>query len=140
MTSITEFQGPNRWLSNFWPAQVVFAGISYPTVEHAYQAAKSDVQSEREAICLAKTPGDAKRLGKRVTMRKDWNAVKLDVMLDLLRQKFAIPTLRAKLLATGDLMLVEGNPWGDYFWGVCRGKGENHLGRLLMGVRSEIKP
>ena len=60
-------------------------------------------------------------------------------MRDLLRQKFAREPLRSQLLATGEAKLIEGNHWGDTFWGVCRGQGENHLGMLLMKAREEIR-
>ncbi len=103
------------------------------------------VLTERELIRLCRTPNKAKRLGGPkskggiVTKRPNWDTIKLDVMLYLLRQKFSIPKLKAKLLATGDQELVEGNKWHDTFWGVCNGVGSNHLGRLLMQVRQEVK-
>lgn len=128
-----------EWLSNFFPAPVVYRGVNYNTVEHAYQAAKTLVLAEREQIRMCSTPGKAKRLGREVTMRPDWDKIKLTVMLHLLRQKFNIPELRDKLLATGDIRLIEGNTWGDTFWGVCNRTGMNHLGRLLMQVRSELR-
>lgn len=137
--TISSFAGPHRFLSNFWPVAVVYDGKSYRSVEHAYQAAKTVIPHERAAIQRALTPGDAKRLGKRVTMRADWSAVRIPAMHELLRQKFATEPLRGKLLATGKKPLVEGNYWGDRFWGVCDGAGENHMGRLLMEVRDELR-
>jgi len=139
LTYVSEFQGPYRWLSNFWLVPVEMDGMIYPSVEHAYQAAKTFEQSARLSIQALLKPGDAKRAGRKVSLRPDWERVKLDVMLSLLRNKFIERTLRAKLLATGDAMLIEGNNWGDTFWGQCRGVGENHLGRLLMWVREEIR-
>lgn len=138
VTKIDRFDGPNRFLSNFWQATVVLDGESYPTVEHAYQAAKTTHNIERQVVRLQLTPGDAKRAGRRVTKRDDWEQVKLSVMLGLLRQKFANQRLAAMLAATGDAELVEGNTWGDRFWGQVDGVGENHLGRLLMQVREEL--
>lgn len=139
MEAIKEFKGAYRWLSNFHPAPVIFEGMLFRSVEHAYQAAKTTNWDEREHICALKTAGDAKRAGRRVTMRADWDSVKLTVMKLLLKQKFADEWLRARLLATGDAELIEGNYWGDQFWGVCRGAGANHLGRLLMEVRAELR-
>lgn len=140
-TSITSFQGEFRFLSNFWPATVELDGEIYPTVEHAYQAAKTNDPAERALVRSAPTPGKAKRMGRSVTKRLDWDAVKVGVMKDLLQQKFAEgdPNLTELLLSTGMTRLVEGNTWGDRFWGVCNGKGENVLGRLLMKVRADIR-
>lgn len=139
MRDITSFTGPHRWLSNFWPAPVSLDGVVYPTVEHAYVAAKTRDSTWRSAVLACGTPGDAKRLGRRMNLRSDWNAVRVDVMRDLLEQKFSNPTLAEKLLATGDALLQEGNTWGDTFWGVCNGRGENMLGKLLMEVRIGIR-
>ena len=136
---IESFQGPYRFLSNFWPVFVVLDGADYVSVEHAYQAVKTLDQAERDHIRRAGTPGEAKRCGRRATIRLDWEDIKLAVMEDLLRQKFATGTpLAQRLTATGDEQLVEGNTWGDRFWGVCRGEGHNHLGRLLMKVRTDL--
>jgi ribA/ribD-fused uncharacterized protein len=135
---IESFHGEYRFLSNFWPAIVEMDGIIYPTVEHAYQAAKTFDQSARLKIQALREPGNAKRAGRRVSLRPDWEAVKLDVMLSLLRSKFTEKSLADKLLATGEYELLEGNEWGDTFWGVCRGIGHNHLGKLLMQVRKEL--
>lgn len=135
MQAIKSFNGPHRFLSNFWPSPVQMDGQWYRTVEHAFQAAKTVSGEHREAIRMCDTPGEAKRLGRQVPMWSDWNDIKINVMRDLLRQKFADPDLRAALLATGDAKLIEGNTWGDYFWGVCLGEGMNWLGKLLMEVR-----
>lgn len=135
---IDSFKGPYSWLSNFAPAPVVFEGMCFRTVEHAYQAAKTNVLSERERFLKIPLASSAKRAGRHVTLRPDWETVKLHVMLVLLRQKFAVEPWRDYLLNTGDAQIVEGNYWHDTFWGVCNGVGENHLGRLLMQVRSEL--
>jgi ribA/ribD-fused uncharacterized protein len=132
---ITEFEGEFRFLSNFYPSPVMLDGIEYPTVEHAYQAAKTIDTAERDRIRNAKHAGTAKKLGRKVTLRPDWEAVKLQVMEDLIRRKFSIPDLKDMLLATEQEELVEGNYWGDTFWGVCEGVGQNHLGKILMKVR-----
>lgn len=131
---IKEFQGEYRWLSNFWPC-IIYA---YPSVEHAYQAMKTLDQKQREQIRLAPTAAAAKKLGRSVTVRTDWNDIKLRVMEVCLRCKFKHQDLRAKLIATKGLELIEGNWWNDTYWGVCKGKGENHLGKLLMKIRSEL--
>jgi N-glycosidase YbiA len=159
---IDSFQGDNRWLSNFWPAQVVFEDVLYPSVEHAYQAAKTMNLLVRAVIAAQPTAGAAKRSGKLLPLRDDWGEVRLGVMEELLRKKFRHPTLAESLIATGDQILVEGNQfrhptlaesliatgdqilvegnhWGDTFWGVCNAKGENHLGKLLMKIRAELK-
>jgi ribA/ribD-fused uncharacterized protein len=135
---IGPFQGDYAFLSNFSPAVVELDGKVYPTVEHAYQAAKTLVQGSRTMIRQARTPGQAKRLGRQVPLRPDWERIKVDVMRNLLRQKFAHPDLRRLLLATAPEDLVEINTWGDRYWGVSCGAGENMLGRLLMEVRAEI--
>ncbi len=137
---VVSFFGAYRFLSNFWPAPVRLAGdrFLYPTVEHAYQAAKTDLRY-RAGVQSARTPADAKRQARALPLLPDWESRKLRVMEDLLRQKFSHPGLRRLLLATGDAELVEGNSWGDTFWGVCRGRGQNHLGRLLMAIRAEIR-
>jgi len=135
---IMGFKGEYRWLSNFWPAPVSYEGIDFTSTEHAYQAAKTLDLEERKRIATL-TAGEAKKAGKKLVVRSDWNEVKLSVMENLLRQKFAIPELRQKLLDTGEAEIVEQNTWHDVFWGVCGGIGENHLGKLLMKIRSEIR-
>ncbi len=134
---IDSFSGTNRFLSNFYPAIVLLDDMEHATVEHAYQAAKTLSLLGRELIRTAPSAAAAKRLGKEAELRTDWPVVKQAVMLDLLRQKFRHSHLRELLDATGCAELVEGNHWGDTFWGVCRGKGLNWLGRLLMQVRDE---
>jgi ribA/ribD-fused uncharacterized protein len=137
--SILQFQGEYRWLSNFWPASVEYDGEVYSSVECAYQAAKT-LDLEKRKLIQAQTAGMAKKIGKGLIVRKDWNEIKIGVMLALLRQKFLNdPKLGERLLATGDRELIEGNWWGDTFWGVCRGFGENRLGKLIMSVREELK-
>ena len=139
MKAIKGFRGRYRWLSNFWPASVTLEGMVFGTVEAAYQAAKTlDLEHRRTIAGLAK-PGQAKRFGRKLKVRDDWQEVKLAVMENLLRQKFANADLRQKLLDTGDAYLEESNAWGDRWWGVCDGKGENHLGKLLMSVREELR-
>lgn len=139
MDEIKGFQGEFRFLSNFVPAEVMMDGIQYSSTEHAYQAAKTLDPEERLLIQQASTPGQAKRLGKQLKQRADWNEVKDDIMRNLLFQKFNIPHLKKLLLATGDAYIEETNTWNDTYWGVCRGNGQNKLGRLLMEIRAELK-
>lgn len=139
MKAIERFRGVHAFLSNFYAAPVGFEGLLYPTVEHAYQAAKSLDVAIRRGIRDLSTATNAKMRGRAIRpLRTDWEQVKFDVMLTCLRSKFLNPELRAQLVATGDARLVESNTWGDRVWGVCDGRGENHLGRLLMQVRTEL--
>lgn len=141
---IDSFDGEYRFLSNFFPCWVFYEGISYPSTEHAYQAAKSLDNQVRLIISCLKTPGQSKRAGREIQIRPDWEDVKEQIMYDLLKLKFSIPHLKEKLLATGDLQLIEGNTWHDCVWGVCSctkcgGVGTNLLGKLLIRVRQELK-
>ena len=138
MTKITRFSGEHRFLSNFYPVQVEFEGLPFRTVEHAYQAAKTTDESLRVYIASLFNAGMAKRRGQLVDLRPDWEEVKLDIMEGLVRVKFADPILAVMLRDTGDAELIEGNTWGDTFWGVCNGVGENHLGKILMRIRIEL--
>lgn len=134
---IDSFRDQNRWLSNFWPAPVYLDGVLYPTVENAYQAAKT---LDKRHIFVGCSPAISKKLGRAVTKRDDWKDIKINVMRHLLEQKFHKDTMLGnQLIATGDQEIIEGNTWGDVFWGVCEGVGENHLGRLLMEIREDIK-
>jgi len=139
MERIEGFKGEFEFLSNFVPVRVVLSGVEYPSVEHAYQAAKSLDVNERLIIQKAKSPGQAKKLGRLITMRSDWEDVKEHIMRELLIQKFAQPQFMELLLATGDAYLEETNWWKDRYWGVCKGKGLNRLGYLLMEIRSYLK-
>lgn len=142
---IAEFDGKYQFLSNFHPSPFTFDGVTFPTVEHWFQAWKTEDPVEFRAIAAAETPGKSKRMGRHVTLRSDWEEIKVDVMRDGLRQKFRDPSLRAKLLATGDEELIEGNTWHDNTWGNClcdkciNIPGRNMLGMLLMELRKEIQ-
>lgn len=143
---IASFEGEHRWLSNFEPVLVALDGRAYPSVEHAYQAAKTLELPLREQFQdIHLSSGQAKRRGKLLPLRPDWEQVKEGVMADLLRQKFANPSLGQRLRSTGNRYIVEGNSWHDNFWGECecrRCRGEtvaqNRLGHLLMQVRAEL--
>ena len=138
MTKIQGFQGEYRFLSNFWPCSITFVNQVYPSVEHAYQAAKTTSTLHRMQIQKAKDAAVAKKFGKEVMPRDGWDDDKYDYMLSFVRQKFAVEPLRKMLLDTGDAYLEETNWWGDTYWGVHNGVGENHLGHILMKVRAEI--
>lgn len=135
ITSISSFTGPYRFLSNFYPCNIIFDNLTFPSVEHAYQASKAINKSDKIQILNAETPGEAKKLGSKIQVRDDWEEVKLYIMDRLVTQKFYREPFRSKLLSTKPLELIEGNTWGDTFWGICNDKGENHLGKLLMRIR-----
>lgn len=142
MNSIDSFQGEFEFLSNFYPAWVRFESVRFATVEHAYQFARTLDAEGRKQIRYAPTPGQAKRSGRKAPTREDWVEIKVDVMRELLRQKFTDAELQQRLLATGDREIIEGNYWHDTFWGVCTcetcPEGQNTLGRLLMEIRQEL--
>lgn len=140
--TIDRFTGEYRFLSNFYegPFPVMWEGFACRTAEHAYQCAKAAQPGVREMIALAATPGQAKRAGRNIELRSDWEEIKLDVMRRVLAVKFESGTdLADRLLATGDRLLVEGNTWNDRFWGVCKEQGRNWLGHLLMARRAELR-
>src|SRR5207247_2367670 len=111
-----------------------------PSVEHAYQSAKSVLTDDRRRIATMPTPAEAKKEGRKLTLRPDWDRVKFQVMEDCVRYKFTHhPELRQRLLATGQTPLEEGNDWGDRIWGVYQGQGENRLGKILMKIRAELQ-
>jgi ribA/ribD-fused uncharacterized protein len=140
---IDSFSGPFRFLSNFyefrWPI-VCEHRLRYLTVENAYQASKSMYYNDRKDI-KDLPPAKAKIAGHNLkNLRPDWEQVKRAIMLELLLQKFINnEDCRAWLLETGTAELIEGNHWGDVEWGVCNGRGENHLGKLLMQVRDILR-
>ncbi len=132
------FMGDYRFLSNFADSDVVLDGVTYPTVEHAYQAAKTTDPVVREQIRRAWLPGIAKKLGQKVDVDPSWWRRRRELVRGLLVQKFATDPLKSKLAATAPHVLVEGNWWGDIYWGVCRDQGENWLGRILMSIRDGV--
>ncbi|MEM6283930.1 MAG: NADAR family protein, partial [Chloroflexota bacterium] len=142
---IARFRDDYEFLSNFYPSPIEMDGMTYPTVEHAYQAAKTDNEAVRRKIAELAHPGAAKAAGRRLARPDNWFEINLQLMEDLVRQKFtAHADLRNKLLATGDAELIEGNSWSDKFFGMTWDKnknvlsGENHLGQILMRVRVEL--
>lgn len=136
---ISSFRGEYWFLSNFCPCDIEWDRRHYRSVEHAFQAAKTFDNNKREEIRTARTPGEAKRLGRHIELIEDWEEINDEIMYSLLQKKFESESLRAKLLDTNKLELVEGNNWGDKYWGVCNGVGQNRLGEILMQVRKEIR-
>lgn len=139
MERIEGFFNQYRFLSNFEPSHVVYLDVTYPTVEHAYQAAKFIDPCLRGLIKLARTPGEAKKMGRLYTLRPDWEERKEDVMRDLLIQKFGKSPYMEMLLDTGDAYIEETNWWNDRYWGVCKGEGLNRLGLMLMDIRANLR-
>ncbi len=142
VVKIDSFGGEHRFLSNFFalPKPMLWEGLLYPTSEHAFQASKTLDVNEREKIRDARSPGAAKRLGKLVKpLRPGWDDMRVMVMSSVCWVKFEHPILRKWLLETGDAELIEGNTWGDTFWGTAKGRGENQLGKVLMNIRAAIR-
>jgi len=139
MKKIDEFRGKYYFLSNFSDDGFEIDGHFYKTNEHFFQAMKTLDKEERENVRNAKTPSEAKRIGKRVTLRDNWDDLRVPIMYAGLKAKFKQnPDIKKKLVETKDAILVEGNNWNDFYWGRCNGKGENILGKLLMIIRKEI--
>jgi len=145
---ITQFRNYYAFLSNFFPSPLVWEGIEYPTVEHAFQAAKTAEPAVRRAIAVLPSPAKAKRAGGARGIIKDfdqaaWDRRKVAVMHTLVRLKFQQnQELACRLLATEGQRLQEGNLANDMFWGVClkTGQGRNELGKILEAVRDELRP
>lgn len=145
MKAIRGFTGEYGFLSNFARSRIPFDGTDYPTVEHAFQAAKTTDPAERAKIAEAPSPHAAKALGRKVTLRDSWDEyISFDTMRTLLRIKFRDEHLRERLLDTRHALLVETNSWHDGKWGdcvcgsaQCLAPGTNLLGILLMDVRVE---
>lgn len=155
------FFGEYRYLSNFHLCRVIVDGKEFPSTEHAYMYAKL---ADKERDCsffkdegidnkigpfkltnwynevISMSCREVKTWGQMVDLRSDWEDIKLRVMENALYSKFTLnEDLKQKLKETGDLYLEESNWWRDRFWGVCEGKGENHLGKLLMKIRNDLK-
>ncbi len=138
---ISEFRNSYAFLSNFFESPLIFDGIVYMNAEAAFRAQKCLTDEEKQEFSYL-TPVKAKRKGKQVSLRADWDEVKLELMEEIIRAKFTDNgALRSMLLATGDAKLEEGNTWNDTFWGIDikTGAGENHLGKILMKIREELR-
>lgn len=138
---IGPFENEYRFLSNFYEGgPICYRGAVYKTVEHAFQAAKAKESIDREYVALAPTPSEAKRRGRHVELRPDWEFAKDRIMYEIVREKFLQHGgIARKLMETGSEDLVEINSWGDRYWGVdTAGRGQNKLGKILMRVRGEL--
>ena len=136
---INEFRDQYYFLSNFYEAPITWEGLTYPNNEAAFQSAKLENRLAREQF-VHLDPSSAKRLGRRIQLRPDWEQVKYRVMQEICMAKFTQnERLREKLIATGDKYLEEGNTWGDRIWGTVDGQGQNMLGKILMGVRAQLR-
>ncbi len=147
---INSFRGEYYFLSNFYEVPVAYKGVTYLNNEAAFQAQKtiSAYQRSKGEIPLLSeeirfsnlNASEAKKLGKRVSLRKDWEEVKVSLMQEIVDAKFdQHPDLAEKLLETGDEHLEEGNTWGDKIWGTVKGQGKNLLGQILMNTRERLK-
>lgn len=139
MTTISKFEKDYFFLSNFYPCKVHYQGRTYKNSEAAYQAQKTlnlELRQEFEALSAR----DAKKKGRMIELRKDWEEVKDNIMYEICYSKFVNnPIIARKLIATKDAELVEGNTWFDTYWGVCNNVGLNKLGQTLMKVREEMR-
>ena len=138
---IDRFRGEYAFLSNFWEASVTYQGLTYGNNEAAFQAQKCMTEAAKKDFTTL-SPGAAKRMGRRVQLRPDWEAVRVPIMEEIVRAKFTQnEDLKWRLIDTGDAYLEEGNTWHDTCWGVDAktGEGQNHLGKILMKVRDELK-
>jgi ribA/ribD-fused uncharacterized protein len=142
---IDKFTKEYSFLSNFFPVKIIWKGITFPTVEHAFVASKSNNPLFWDEISKlpAKSGGYAKKKGRKITLRNNWEKIKVIMMEEFLRQKFRYPHLEKKLINTYPNFLEEGNTWHDNFWGNCYCnkcksiEGRNILGKLLMKIREE---
>jgi len=143
---INIFSGEHSYLSNFFKIDIIFNGLTYSSVEHAFIAHKSTDPKWQKFCAITKlTPGQLKRKGREIQLRSDWEEIKISIMEQLLRIKFsANPSITKKLLDTHNGRLLEGNWWHDNFWGQCgcdkcyNKPGKNHLGKLIIKIRDEI--
>lgn len=139
LNKIDSFKGAYAWLSNFYQCTVAIEGKIYQNSEAAFQAHKCANPKDRERFTNL-NPNEAKSLGRTVKLRSDWEESKTRIMYDIVKAKFTQHTdLKDKLLATKDAELIEGNTWGDTYWGVCNNIGQNHLGKTLMQVREDLR-
>lgn len=137
--AIKEFRGKYYFLSNFSNAPVEYNGITYLNNEAAFQSMKTMNIRKREQFANL-DPSTAKRKGRNVILRNDWEKVKEQIMYEICKNKFSQnEDLKIKLLETGDQYLEEGNTWGDKEWGTYKGVGKNKLGKILMRVRDELR-
>ena len=140
MKIIKEFRGKYSFLSNFYSAKVAYRGITYDNNESAFQAQKCPNEVQKKQFCGI-TPNIAKRKGRDVHCNiAEWNSKRDSVMFDIVFLKFLQNKhLLERLLDTGDAILIEGNTWGDRYWGVVGNTSRNKLGEILMEVRWKLR-
>ena len=134
------FKDDLYFLNTMAKSDITVNNITYPTLEHAFQAMKTTDPEIQAHIASIESPVDAKRFGRDLDARPDWTTIRLDVMRRLLEIKFGKSTMKRLLLKTGDVPLVNTNTYGDTFWGVNdqTEQGQNWLGRLLEEVRDLV--
>lgn len=139
---ITALTGKYRFLANEIACMISYENESYPSVAHAFHAAKTLDLTIRAKIKKATRFYEVRQLGRDANPRPDWKEVRLSIMEDLLRQKFNYPEFKKVLLSTGNEILINGNSRGETFWGAIRVEhkwvGENNLGKLLTKIREEL--
>lgn len=139
MNKINSFRDEYYFLSNFYECPVTYNGLTYKNNEAAFQAQKCITMNERFKF-INLNASEAKKLGRRVVLRKDWEDIKIKVMTAIVKAKFEQnEDLKEKLLSTENTYLEEGNTWGDRIWGTVNGVGANNLGKILMNVRKELQ-
>lgn len=143
MKTINSFTGKYSFLSNFYPSPITIGGRTFQTVEHWYQANKATNETDFKKIMTAKSPSIAKFLGRSISIRPDWEDIKLEIMRVGLSAKFARPDMKENLRLVSDYSFVEGNNWHDNYWGNCTCvrcasiDGQNMLGVMLSLVRDK---
>ena len=137
MNVINSFDGEYDFLSNFYECPILWKGNLYRNSESIYQSYKT---LDNVPFDFTKTTGSqAKKISKKLNVRPDWNKIKFDLMYEICQEKFNQNTdIAQKLMNTGDAILIEGNYWGDTYWGKGNGVGQNNLGKILMKIREEL--
>jgi ribA/ribD-fused uncharacterized protein len=137
---IIEFRGDYRWLSNFSPCKIILDGLEYKSVEHAYVSAKSDDPEWKITCQTEESAGKLKRLGQKLPIKENWDALKISIMKQCLDQKFDQEPYKSNLISTGNVDIEEGNNWNDTFWGIDlkTGIGKNMLGKMIMEIRDRL--
>lgn len=139
IVKIDSFRGDYEFLSNFYESPVTYNGLTFRNSEAAFQAQKCEMPAIKERF-VNMSASQAKKYGRQVLLRRDWELVKDDTMYEAVKAKFTQNKgLAEKLLATGNAYLEEGNNWNDTYWGTVRGVGQNKLGKILMQVREELR-
>lgn len=141
MEEIRKFRGEYCWLSNFYRVEINYKGYTYQSVENAFISAKNTSKEWKE-FCSSPltTASEAKTAGRTVALVPDWDKRKIDIMKECLSLKFYQEPFKTKLIKTGSTTIIEGNTWGDAYWGFDEKKqqGKNYLGRLIMEIRDEL--